>query len=59
MMGSKAVEPKLDLTYSHDANIPASHLVRRLAAAIDFDFGGGLLRKYYSTPVSRLRSVPG
>jgi transposase len=48
MMGSKAIEPKLYLSYSLDANIPPDHLVRRLAAAIDFDFVRGLVRKHYS-----------
>ena len=48
MMGSKAVEPKLYLSFSLDANVPPSHLVRRLAAAIDFNFVRGLVRRRYS-----------
>src|SRR6266702_8458672 len=48
MMGSKAVEPKLYLSYSLDANIPPNHLVRRLGAALDFDFVRVLVRKRYS-----------
>jgi transposase len=48
MMGSKAVEPKLYLSFSLDAAIPANHLVRRLAAAVDFDFVRGLVRQHYS-----------
>jgi transposase len=48
MMGSKVVEPKLYLSFSLDAAIPANHLVRRLAAAIDFDFVRGLVRSHYS-----------
>src|SRR5260370_21186182 len=48
MMGSKAIEPKLYLSYSLDANIPPNHLVRRLAAAIDLDFVRSLVRKHYS-----------
>jgi transposase len=48
MMGSKAVEPKLYLSFSLDAAIPANHLVRRLAAAVDFEFVRGLVRQHYS-----------
>src|SRR5260370_9191974 len=48
MMGSKAVEPKLYLSYSLDANIPPDPLFRRLAAATDFHFVRGLVRKHYS-----------
>jgi transposase len=48
MMGEKAVEPKLYLSFSLDAQIPANHLVRRLAAAVDFGFVRPLVAKYYS-----------
>lgn len=48
MMGSKAVEPKLYLSFSLDANIPPNHLVRRLAATVDFDFVRRLVRRHYS-----------
>ena len=41
-MGSKAVEPKLYLSFSLDAAVPANHIVRRLAAAVDFGFVRGL-----------------
>src|SRR5260370_413900 len=48
MMGQKAVEPKLYLSFSLDAAVPANHLVRRLAAAVDFSFVRGLVRQQYS-----------
>lgn len=48
MMGAKAVEPKLYLSFSLDAQVPANHLVRRLAAAVDFEFVRPLVAKYYS-----------
>src|SRR5579884_1124017 len=48
MMGEKAAEPKLYLSFSLDAHIPAGHLVRRLAAALDFEFVRPLVAKYYS-----------
>ncbi len=47
-MGSKAVEPKLYLSFSLDAAVPEKHVVRRLAAAVDFGFVGSLVGKYYS-----------
>src|SRR5260370_24104664 len=48
MMGQKAVEPKLYLSFSLDAAVPANHLVRRLAAAVNFSFVRGLVGRYYS-----------
>src|SRR5260370_31440278 len=48
MMGLKAVEPKLYLSFSLDTAVPASHLVRRMAAAVDFDFVRGLVQRRYS-----------
>lgn len=48
MMGRKAVEPKLYLSFSLDAAVPANHLVRRLATAVNFDFVRGLVRWRYS-----------
>ncbi len=48
MMGHKTVEPKLYMSFSLDAAVPANHLVRRLAAVLDFDFVRGLVRRDYS-----------
>jgi transposase len=48
MMGVKAVEPKLYLSFSLDAAVPADHLVRRLARAVDFAFVRGLVGPSYS-----------
>lgn len=47
-MGSKAVEPKLYLSFSLDAAVPEKHIVRRLAAAVDFGFVRILVNKHYS-----------
>jgi len=47
-MGSKAVEPKLYLNFSLDAAVPEKHIVRRLAAAVDFGFVRSLVNKHYS-----------
>lgn len=47
-MGSKAVEPRLYYNFSLDAAVPANHIARRLAAAVDFSFVRGLVRKHYS-----------
>jgi transposase len=48
MMGSKAVEPKLYLSFSVDSAVPPNQLVRRLAAAVDLSFVRGLTRRHYS-----------
>jgi len=32
MMGTKSIEPKLYVSFSLDAAVPAQHIVRRLAA---------------------------
>ncbi len=47
-MGSKAVEPKLYLNFSLDAAVPANHIVRRLAAAVDLGFVRSLTKQHYS-----------
>jgi len=48
MMGHKAVEPKLYYSFSLDAKVPTNHLVRRLSAAVDFEFVRGLVKQRYS-----------
>jgi transposase len=48
MMGQKAVELKLYLSFSLDAAVPGKHIVRRLAGAVDFAFVRSLVSKYYS-----------
>ncbi len=47
-MGSKAVEPKLYLSFSLEAAVPANHIVRRLAAVVDFGFVRSLTKQHYS-----------
>ena len=48
MMGQKTAQPKLYYSFSLDAAVPRNHVVRRLAAAVDFSFVYGLVRRYYS-----------
>ncbi|MGA8922048.1 MAG: transposase, partial [Candidatus Dormiibacterota bacterium] len=48
MMGLKAVEPKLYISFSLDSAVPSNHLVRRLAAAVDLDFIRSLVKNTYS-----------
>lgn len=48
MMGLKAVEPKLYISFSLDQAVPSNHLVRRLAAAVDFGFIRSLVKGSYS-----------
>jgi hypothetical protein len=48
MMGLKAVEPKLYLSFSLDNAVPANHLVRRIAAGVDLDFVRGFVQRRYS-----------
>ena len=47
-MGSKAVEPKLYLNFSLDSAVPEKHIVRRLAAAVNFGFVRSLVNQHYS-----------
>jgi hypothetical protein len=48
MMGHKTFEPKLYVSFSLDAAVPANHLVRRIGAGVDFDFVRSLVRRDYS-----------
>jgi transposase len=48
MMGRKTAQPKLYVSFSLDEAVPPNHLVRRLAAAVDFSFVRGLTRRLYS-----------
>src|SRR5260370_29459536 len=44
MMGLKAVERKVYMSFSLDAAVPSNHLVRRLAAAVEFTFIRSLVK---------------
>ena len=48
MMGSKAVEPKLFLSFDLDAAVPPTHILRRIAEVVDFSFVRDLARPCYS-----------
>lgn len=47
-MGSKAVEPKLFVSFDLDSKVPRSHLLRRISEVTDFQFVRGLVRERYS-----------
>ncbi len=48
MMGQKTAQPKLYISFSLDAAVPLDHILRKIAACIDFSFVHGLTRRYYS-----------
>jgi transposase len=48
MMGQRQVETKLYYQLSLDRLIPQDHLLRRIAAAVDFSFVRPLCRRFYS-----------
>jgi transposase len=48
MMGFKAVEPKLFLSFNLDSQVPRTHVLRRIGAAVDFSFVRELAKPYYS-----------
>lgn len=48
MMGSKAVEPKLFVSFDLDSRVPRNHALRRITEAVDFQFVRGLVRERYS-----------
>jgi transposase len=48
MMGSKAVEPKLFLSFDLDSAVPRNHVLRRIAEVVDFSFVRDLAKPYYS-----------
>ena len=48
MMGKHQFAPKLYYELSLDRLIPQDHLLRQIAAAIDFSFVYSLARPYYS-----------
>ncbi|MGH7643893.1 MAG: transposase, partial [Candidatus Dormibacteria bacterium] len=47
-MGQKTVEPEPYIHFSLDAAVPSDHLVRQLAACVDFAFIRPLVRPLYS-----------
>jgi len=49
MMGQRQFVPKLFYQFSLDSLVPETHLLRRIAAAVDFSFMWPLCRSYYST----------
>lgn len=49
MMGRRQFSPKLFYQFSLDSLVPETHLLRRIASALDFSFIRPLCRDYYST----------
>ena len=48
MLGRKVFAPKLFYRFSLEAQVPEEHLLRRVAAAVDFAFVRRLTRRFYS-----------
>jgi transposase len=48
MLGRKAFEPKLFYQFSLEDHVPEDHLLRRVAAAVDFGFVRRLTARFYS-----------
>jgi transposase len=48
MLGRKTFEPKLFYQFSLEERVPAGHLLRRVAAAVDFAFVRRLTARFYS-----------
>ena len=48
MLGRKTFEPKLLYQFSLEERVPADHLLRRVAAAVDFAFVRRLTARFYS-----------
>jgi transposase len=48
MLGRKVFTPKLLYQFSLEAQVPADHLLRRVAAAVDFGFVRRLTARFYS-----------
>jgi transposase len=48
MLGRKVFTPKLLYQFSLEAQVPEEHLLRRVAAAVDFGFVRRLTARFYS-----------
>jgi transposase len=48
MMGTKASTPKLFYQFSLEERVPADHLLRRVADAVDFSFVRRITQRFYS-----------
>ena len=48
MLGRKVFAPKLFYHFSLEAQVPEDHLLRRVAAAVDFAFVRRLTARFYS-----------
>ena len=48
MLGEKRYVPKLVYHFSLEARVPSDHLLRQVAAAVDFSFVRRLTARFYS-----------
>ena len=48
MLGEKRLVPKLIYRFDLEGRVPADHLLRRVAGAVDFGFARGLTARFYS-----------
>ena len=48
MMGRQTAEPELYVSFSLDEAVPRRHILRKIAACVDFQFVHGLAEPYYS-----------
>jgi len=48
MMGRKTAQPELYVSFSLDAAVPRHHVLRKIAAIVDFEFVRSLAASYYS-----------
>jgi transposase len=48
MMGRKAAQPELYVSFSLDDAVPRQHILRKIAACVDFEFVRSLAAPYYS-----------
>jgi hypothetical protein len=58
-MGQKTTQPKLYTSFSLDAVVPADHILRKIAAYIDFSFVRGLTRFLYRPRWVVIDDAPG
>jgi hypothetical protein len=52
MIGRKTAQPELYASFSLEAAVPTQHILRKIAACIDFEFVRSLAASYYSQTAS-------
>jgi hypothetical protein len=59
MMGQKTSQPKLYTSFSLDGAVPADHILRKIAAYIDFSFARDLTRFLHRPRYVLIDDAPG